>query len=75
MTYNLAGFPLKGADNNGKCYYLREAINKDDAAQDPTFLASDEVIEAIDDPMYYDDPVLTFEDSMMYGCTLEMDLE
>ena len=24
--------------------------------------------------MYYDDPVLTFEDSMIYGCTLEFDL-
>ena len=22
--------------------------------------------------MYYDDPVLTFEDSMVYGCTLEL---
>jgi len=25
--------------------------------------------------MYYDDPVLTFEDSMVYGCTLELDYE
>ena len=30
VTYNLAGFPLKGANNDGKCYFLREAINKDD---------------------------------------------
>lgn len=22
--------------------------------------------------MYYDDPVLTFEDAMMFGCTLEL---
>ena len=53
---------------------MREAINKGDQEQNPTFSENDAVIDSIDEPLYYDDPVLTFEDSMIYGCTLELDL-
>lgn len=33
---------------------------------------SDPTVADITEKMYYDDPVLTFEDAMMFGCTLEL---
>lgn len=30
------------------------------------------LINTVDTPAYFDDPVLTFEDSMLYGCTVEL---
>ena len=67
------GFALRGADNDGKCYFLKEAVSGGN--ENPKFDDNDVTIETIDQRMYYDDPVLTFEDSMVYGCTLDLNLD
>ena len=29
-------------------------------------------MKTVEDKMYFDDPVFTFQDSMIYGCTVSM---
>ena len=36
------------------------------------FLEEKILIETIEDRLYFDDPILKFDDSMVYGCSLEM---
>jgi Protein of unknown function (DUF1619) len=77
IKYNLNGFALRGADQNGKCYFVNKALFKDD----PT-ITLDMIINAVTKPLiqtmdeltYFDDPVLTFEDSMVYGCSVDFNL-
>lgn len=33
------------------------------------------MIDNVDVKRYYEDPVLTFEDSLIYGCSIELNLE
>lgn len=73
VTYNLDGFALRGADNDGRCYYTKQAVSHGN--ENPTFGPDDLTVDSVDQKMYYDDPVLTFEDSMVYGCTLELNLD
>jgi len=46
VTYNLDGFALRGADNNGKCYYTKKAVAGGN--ENPTFDANDLTVESID---------------------------
>ena len=31
--------------------------------------------ETVNEPLYYDDPLLSFHDSMIYGCRMDLNLE
>ena len=78
VQYNLNGFSLRGADNDGKCYYLKNGITPKRSTAyeyDEDFTANEMTVDSIDDKMYFDDPVLTFEDSIIYGCTIELNAE
>ncbi len=33
------------------------------------------ILSSTDELTYYEDPVLTFEDSLIYGCSLELDYQ
>ena len=33
------------------------------------------MIDNVDVKTYFEDPVLTFEDSLIYGCSIELNLE
>ena len=46
VQYNLNGFSLKGADNDGKCYYLKKAIYG--GIDEEAFSVDDPTIETID---------------------------
>ena len=71
FEFNSNGFPFRGADQNGQCYFVADApFQKDDRSiyQPPEYLIND-----LSEKLYFDDPVFTFEDDMMFGCTLSMD--
>lgn len=69
IEYNLNGFPLRGADESGHCYYVRDAIS----GTESSYLPRDGyLINQVTESLYVDDPVLTFEDSILYGCTLDL---
>ena len=52
---------------------MTEPVEKLSDSYDLTQLNSD-IIENADVKTYYEDPVLTFEDSLVYGCSLELNL-
>ena len=71
---------MKGADNNGRCYFVKEIPYKiadqlENVFPPDDWRANERTIEKMDEKRYYDDPVLTFEDAMLYGCTLELNEE
>ena len=74
LNYNLNGFALRGADNMGKCYSVNTPLKKDDRStlSSITGAVTKPLIESVKDLLYYDDPVFTFEDSLLYGCTVEL---
>ena len=39
------------------------------------FLDNQIKLKNIDDKLYFDDPILKFDDSMVYGCSLELTKE
>jgi hypothetical protein len=55
------GFYLRGSDNLGVCYNIKTAITN--GLNATTYL-----IENYTDYNYFDDPLLTFDDSILYGC-------
>ena len=75
------GYALKGADNNGMCYYIKEIPYKIKEKLEISGIAPEDwqdnerTVETIDENRYYDDPVLTFEDATVFGCTLELNLQ
>ena len=46
VQYNLNGFSLKGADNDGRCYYVKKAIYG--GIDEEAFSVDDPTIETID---------------------------
>lgn len=77
INFNLNGFPLRGATNNGKCYYVNQSIKDPLVKLDENFTGAASVealIETADEKTYFDDPVLTFEDSLTYGCSMDLNL-
>lgn len=77
INFNQNGFPLRGATNTGKCYYVNESIRDPTAKLTENFTGTSTVtplIETADEKTYFEDPVLTFEDSLMYGCSLDLNL-
>ena len=61
---------MKGADQNGQCYYVETAPNGKKLAD--SSLKQKSLVRTVNDKMYFDDPVFTFQDSMIYGCTVSM---
>ena len=60
------GYVLRGADNTGKCYNIEKSLTTpQDTAK--TFLIKNE-----NEFNYFDDPLLTFEDSILTGCHLDL---
>ena len=75
IEFNYNGFPLRGAKNDGTCYLVNESVIDGTKLTDGLPLGTvvdNLLIESSDDKTYFEDPVLTFEDSMVYGCTLEL---
>ena len=74
---NVNGFPLRGADNEGACYYVNTKVNNKDEEEKLTDsysgVLTQKIIENSDVKTYYEDPVLTFDDSLIYGCNIELD--
>lgn len=67
------GFPLRGSDENGYCYYVR---NTEDGELEAGEFGYDLIkAETVNEPLYYDDPLLSFHDSMIYGCRMDLNLE
>jgi len=71
VEYSQNGFSLRGADNDGKCYFLKKPV-ADGVAEESVNWDADRTVEDVSEKRYYDDPVLTFEDAMIFGCTLEL---
>jgi len=66
------GFFLIGADNSGKCFNIKESltVGTTDARTTKT---TDFVMENSEDLKYFDEPKVTFEDSIITGCHLDLD--
>jgi hypothetical protein len=60
-------FKIRGADDNGECYLVKQPLFT--LSQD---LTSGFKIAKPEDHTYYDDPDLTFADSIVYGCKLRL---
>jgi hypothetical protein len=65
-----SGFYLRGADNSGKCYNIKTQIAPLIGAK----VAADYTMEDASDLKYFEDPILNFDDSIVYGCHLDLDL-
>lgn len=75
IKYNLEGFPLRGQDQNGNCLWLKEPVTEFKASKTYTPPTDNGVIEPLEDineKLYLDNSVLTFEDSMLFGCSVEL---
>lgn len=59
------GFFLRGADNAGRCYNIKTAINN--GLNETNYL-----IENYTQTPYFNEPTLTFDDSTVYGCSVQL---
>ena len=64
------GFPLLGADNSGQCYSMKVAIS-----DELSVLADGFIMDDINDSKYFEDPLLTFDDSIVTGCHLDLNYQ
>ena len=55
---------IRGADNKGQCYYVKQGLN----GQNVTSFA----IETASQQLYYQDPVISFGQNAVYGCKAPM---
>ena len=85
MSEPVNGYTLRGADNSGACY---ATINPIKALEGGTAIIKvddtvkgkvESFINLIDDfekdRQYYEDPVLTFENSILSGCHIDLNFE
>lgn len=68
-VHNLFGFPFRGADQNGQCYWVKKA-DYPQVDDKPTYTPPTYLIDDLSEKLYFEDPVFTFEDDMMFGCSL-----
>ena len=63
IKINERGFSLRGGDENGQCYFVKN-IGEGDSAKtiksEVPFILDLVKAETVDEDLYYDDPVLTF---------------
>jgi len=64
------GFPLLGGDNSGQCYSMQQAISDSSSTLADGFIMND-----INDSKYFEDPFLTFDDSIITGCHLDLNYD
>lgn len=60
-------FPFIGADNTGLCYSVKDSIIMSLKNEAKQFKMTD-----FKDIRYYEDPTLTFEDSILTGCHVDL---
>ena len=60
-------FKIRGADDQGKCYMVKKSLFATSKDLQDGFKVS-----TPRDEVYYDDPDLTFADSIVYGCKLHL---
>lgn len=63
---------MRGADNTGECYNIKKTIA---AANDEQTEVSSYVMEDENDVKYFEDPILKFDDSIVYGCHLDLNFD
>jgi len=63
------GFPLIGADNTGKCTMIKTSLT------DTSKTVTEYEVEDINDLKYFEDPLLTFDDSIVNGCHLDLNYD
>ena len=64
IKVNEHGFPLRGADQNGRCYYVRNTFGiNPDILEDNELSFANIIAETVDEPLYFEDPVLSFSKS------------
>ena len=66
---------MRGAKNDGTCYYVDETVTTPTEKLSDIIGTFDPLIDSYKQKTYFEDPVLTFEDSLIYGCKLELTLE
>jgi hypothetical protein len=65
----IGGFPMLGADNSGKCLFIKDAII------DPKTEIDKFDMESLKDFKYFDDEALTFDDSLLAGCHIDLNYQ
>ena len=64
IKVNEKGFPLRGADDEGRCYFVRNTYGDESVEiEDGLFDWVNVLAETVDEPLYYDDSVLSFHKS------------
>ena len=65
---------LRGADNEGQCYYVKESVT--DYGTEFAWPGDDDepLIDTVNDLNFFEDPLMSFTDSMLYGCHLDLTL-
>ncbi|CDW85277.1 UNKNOWN [Stylonychia lemnae] len=59
------GFKIRGADNHGMCYNLKTSLQTG-------LNTTNYTIETPSENLYMDDPILSFDDSTIYGCKINL---
>ena len=76
IKVNERGFPLRGADEDGRCYFVKNTYGDDSQVlDDDIFDWANILADTVDEPLYYDDSVLSFHKSQIYGCRLDLDFD
>ena len=65
----IGGFPMLGADNTGKCLFIKEALI------DPKTKIDTADMESIKDLKYFEDESLSFDDSLLTGCHIDLNYQ
>ena len=68
---------MRGAQNDGTCYFVDQIITGEKVKLTDTFTDPfiHMMVDTVDVNTYFEDPVLSFEDSLIYGCSLSLNLE
>ena len=82
ITLNQNGFPLRGAQNDGTCFFVDKLVSDPEKKlSDSVTISTDPNLQDLffiadsDEKTYFEDPVLSFEDSIIYGCKMELNLD
>ena len=75
IKLNQHGFPLRGAQYDGTCYYVDQLVSDPEVSLSGKIDLSANPLNAMlindaDEKTYFEDPILSFEDSTIYGCSL-----
>lgn len=68
FTANQNGYTFRGSDQYGQCFWMKDANYEYQGAS--TYTPGEFLINDIGEKMYFEDPLFTFEDDMMFGCSL-----